>query len=68
MSNVTMAVSGVLFLMYFVTFMVSAVWYYRGGIEEPPLWWVIVFTPILAVLYLMIWVLFPIDHELRKRR
>ena len=65
--NSVMAVSGVLFLAYFVAFAASAVLYSRYNID-PSIWWAVAFTPFLAVLYLMIWVLFPIDHELRRRR
>ncbi len=58
MSESTIAITGLLLFAYVVVFLASGAWVFRYG-DNPPTWWVIVFAPLIGVLWLMVWVVFP---------
>ena len=68
MCNQVVCISGLLFLAYVVLF-ASLVAFYHATMRDPPFVWLLVFAPLIGVLWLMVWVLCPslfCDSEKRR--
>lgn len=68
MNNWAMCVGGLLFLAYVFAFVGSASCLHIRE-SNPPMFWLVVFMPLIGVLWLMVWVLCPVlFHDLEKKR